>query len=115
MDDGVRVVDRPDESTVSTSSTNGGASGTAVRRGRYLLLRGDEELGFAQYERAGGAVTFVHTEVDTARRERGLGSRLVAGALDAERASTTDRVVATCPFVVAFLRSHPEYTDLQTR
>ncbi len=101
MDSELSIVDRPDPEHPS--------------RGRYVLLRGDEELGVAEYERADGVVTFVHTEVDTERRERGLGSRLVAGALAAERSGTTDRVAATCPFVVSFLASHPEYEDLQTR
>jgi predicted GNAT family acetyltransferase len=42
---------------------------------------------------------------------RGLGSRLVAGALDDIRARGL-RAVPLCPFAAAYARRHPEYADL---
>lgn len=56
-------------------------------------------------------LAFLHTEVDTEVRLRGLGSALVGGALDDARARGL-RVVPICPFVDAYVRRHPEYADL---
>lgn len=83
---------------------------------RYVLMRGDREIGFIEYEtREDGEIVFTHTEVDQDLHERGLGSQLVRGALEELRASTTARVGATCPFARRFLDEHPEYEDLTTR
>ncbi len=83
---------------------------------RFVLKRGDREIGESVYEtREDGGIVFTHTEVDQELRERGLGSTLVRGALDALRVSTTARIGATCPFVRRFLAEHPEYEDLTTR
>ena len=85
-------------------------------RSRFVLKRGDQELGFTEYvTREDGGIVFTHTEVDPQLQERGLGSTLVRGALDQLRTSTTVRVGATCPFVRRFLAEHPEYQDLTTR
>ena len=83
---------------------------------RFVLMRGDQELGEAAYEtRDDGGIVFTHTEIKPEIQERGLGSKLVAGALDQVRASTDARVGATCPFVRNYLAEHPEYEDLTTR
>jgi uncharacterized protein len=83
---------------------------------RFVLMRGDQELGFAAYEtREDGGIVFTHTQVDQELQERGLGSALVKGALDQLRSSTDVRVGATCPFVRRYLAEHPEYEDLTSR
>lgn len=83
---------------------------------RFVLMRGDEELGGAYYEtRPDGGIVFTHTEVDQELQERGLGSALVKGALDQLRTSTNMRIGAACPFVRKFLAEHPEYNDLTSR
>lgn len=83
---------------------------------RFVLMRDDNEIGESVYEtRPDGGIVFTHTEVDQELQERGLGSTLVRGALDAVRVSTTTRIGATCPFVRRFLAEHPEYEDLTTR
>jgi predicted GNAT family acetyltransferase len=85
-------------------------------RSRFVLTRGDEEIGFTEYvTREDGGIVFTHTEVDQELQERGLGSTLVRGALDELRTSTSVRIGATCPFVRRFLAEHPEYEDLTTR
>ena len=88
---------------------------TVVRRPderRYELLVGGEHAGELAYrERAGDVVAFVHTEVDPTVRLRGLGSALVAGALDDARARGL-RVEPLCPFVAAYVRRHTGYGDL---
>ena len=79
---------------------------------RYELLLGREHAGELVYrDRGANVVAFLHTEVDGSLRRRGLGSTLVAGALDDARARGL-RVVPLCPFVDAYVRRHPEYDEL---
>jgi uncharacterized protein len=68
-------------------------------------------VGLLDYRRDGSVVDLRHTEVDPSLRNRGLGAFLVRGALDDVR-SRGERVVATCPFVAAFVRHNPDYADL---
>jgi uncharacterized protein len=79
---------------------------------RYEQLVDGEPAGELVYrDRGNGVVAFLHTEVDPDVRLRGLGSTLVAAALDDARARGL-RVVPLCPFVDAYVRRHPEYGDL---
>jgi uncharacterized protein len=78
---------------------------------RYVLEIDGEVAGLLEYHDEADVVDLVHTEIDPARRERGLGSELVAGALDDLRAKGR-RVRPTCPFVARFVAEHPEYADL---
>ena len=81
---------------------------------RYEALVDGVVAGFAEYQRHGDRIVFTHTEVDDAFEGRGVGGALVRDALDDVR--TTDlRVVATCPFVKAWLGRHPDYADLTRR
>ena len=81
---------------------------------RYELWLGATRAGFIEYRSEPGAILLVHTEVDPAVEGRGLGSRLVAGALDDLRARDL-KLVPLCPFVRAYLRHHREYADLVVR
>jgi hypothetical protein len=63
------------------------------------------------YRLAPGVITLVHTEVPPAIGGRGVGSALVRGALEAIRAKGL-KVVATCPFVGAYMGKHPAFNDL---
>jgi predicted GNAT family acetyltransferase len=65
----------------------------------------------AYYALAPGVITFTHTEVPAELNGRGIGSKLIKGALDAVRAQGL-KVVARCPFVEAYIAKHPEYADL---
>ena len=65
------------------------------------------------YRLAPGAITLVHTEVPAQLEGKGIGSALVRGALDVIRAKGL-KVVATCPFVVAYMGKHPEHDDLRS-
>jgi predicted GNAT family acetyltransferase len=66
---------------------------------------------FAYYQLAPGVITFTHTEVPPELAGRGVGSRLVRGALDRARELKL-KVAARCPFVGAFLGKNPEYNDI---
>jgi len=76
---------------------------------RYELTRNGEVLGFILYRREPerGRVVLVHTDIDPAYEGQGLGSVLVKGALDDLRERGL-RAVPYCPFVLAYLRRHPE-------
>ncbi|MEO8262921.1 MAG: GNAT family N-acetyltransferase [Pseudolysinimonas sp.] len=83
---------------------------------RYVLMRGDEELGSSYYETGErGELVFTHTEIDPDKQEKGLGSELVKGALDDVAANSTARVVAKCPFVFKYISEHDEYKPLVKR
>jgi len=71
----------------------------------------DGHTAFAYYGMAPGVITFTHTEVPQELSGRGVGSRLVRGALDQVRAQGL-KVVPKCPFVSAYMGKHPEYNDL---
>jgi uncharacterized protein len=88
----VRVTDNPEEQ-------------------RYELWLGTTRAGFIQYRTEPGTIVLVHTEVEPAFEGQGLGARLVAGTLDDLRARGLT-LVASCPFVRAYLRHHREYADL---
>jgi uncharacterized protein len=78
---------------------------------RYELDVDGGLAGIIRYRTEPGLVVLVHTDVDPAFEGRGLGGRLVAGALDDIRARGL-RVVPLCPFAAAYIRRHPEYADL---
>ncbi|KQW23008.1 acetyltransferase [Afipia sp. Root123D2] len=71
----------------------------------------DGHIAAAYYELSGNVITFTHTEVPTELGGKGIGSKLVKGALDQVRARGL-RVVAQCPFVKACIGKHPDYADL---
>ena len=71
--------------------------------------------GFSAYLLAGDTLSFVHTEVDDAYEGQGVGSALVRQSLDQLRERGDVRVTASCPFVRAWMRNHPEYQDLSRR
>jgi uncharacterized protein len=71
----------------------------------------DEHQAVAYYRMAPGVITFVHTEVPQELSGRGIGTKLVRGALEMARAQGL-KVVPQCPFVSAFMGKNPEYNDL---
>jgi predicted GNAT family acetyltransferase len=82
---------------------------------RYALLQDGEVIGVAEYEVRGDAIVFTHTEVEEAKREKGMASTLVRTALDDVRENSDRRVIASCPYVRSWLSAHPDYADLQSR
>ena len=83
----------------------------APDRDRFEILVDGALAGHSDYVRKGDLVIFTHTEIDPAYEGRGLGSKLVRGALDAVRAAD-DPIVPLCPFVASYVDKHPEYDDL---
>ena len=78
---------------------------------RYELFLDERRVGFVDYRPHGEAWAFVHTEIEPELRGRGLGARLVAGALDDVR-KRGGHVVPLCWFVAEFIEGHPDYAEL---
>lgn len=78
---------------------------------QYLITVDGENAGFADYVDAGDQRIFHHTVIDKAFGGRGLGTTLIAAALQDTRAAGK-RIVPTCSFVEVYLTKHPEYADL---
>jgi predicted GNAT family acetyltransferase len=74
-------------------------------------LDADGHTAVAYYRLEPGVMTFLHTEVDPAVSGRGIGSRLVRGALEAARTEGL-KVVPRCSFVGNYIARHPEFMDL---
>lgn len=74
-------------------------------------LEVDGFVAAAYYELKPGVITFTHTEVPKELGGKGIGSKLVKGALDQVRQDGL-KVVPDCPFVKAYLDKHPEQADL---
>ena len=68
-------------------------------------------IAFVTYRKSPETITLVHTEVPPELGGKGVGSKLVKGALDLVRAEGP-KVIAECPFVKGWIEKHPDYTDL---
>ena len=78
--------------------------------GQYEL-KVDGHTALTAYKVRPDHLTFYHTEVPEALEGRGIGKRLIKGALDDVRRRGL-RIVATCPFVRHYVETHPEERDL---
>ena len=75
-----------------------------------MAIGGD--VAFVECRRSGDRrIALLHTEVPEALSGRGVGSKLVRGALVALRAEGA-KVVARCEFVAAYIGRHPEHRDM---
>ena len=86
---------------------------TDVRRTdhRYELVEDGVVAAYADYTDDGSVVVIPHVITDPAHRNRGLATAVVTAAFEDLRARGR-RVVPSCPFAAAFVRSHPEWADL---
>ncbi|WP_137044583.1 GNAT family N-acetyltransferase [Pseudolabrys sp. FHR47] len=74
-------------------------------------LEADGHVAFSTYERSGGTITILHTEVPNELGGRGIGTALAQGMLELIRAEGL-KVKPLCPFVKAYIGKHPEFADL---
>ena len=75
--------------------------------GRYEIRKGDELVGFSDQIVSESTAMLPHVEIDPAYEGQGLGSRLVREQLAGLKARGL-AIDARCPFVVAYLKRHPE-------
>ena len=78
---------------------------------RYEALVEGRMVGLIRYRQEPGLVVLAHSEVDLDLEGTGVGSELVRGALADIRARGL-HMVPHCPFVIDYLRRHPEELDL---
>ena len=90
--------------------TQGGDVTNNEARNRFELVV-DGARAVAQYTLDGQVMHFTHTIVPQEVEGRGIGSRLIKGALDEAR-SRGLKVDPVCPFVRAYIEKHAEYGDL---
>jgi predicted GNAT family acetyltransferase len=74
-------------------------------------LEVEGHIAAAYYRLEADTITFLHTEVPKELGGKGIGSRLVKGALDQVRRDGR-KVVVQCPFVKGYMDKHPETADL---
>ena len=65
----------------------------------------------ADYRLDAGVMTIYHTEVPVPLRGRGIGGRLVEGALNEARKLNL-KVVPSCWFVREFIERNPQFRDI---
>lgn len=82
-----------------------------ARERHRFELEAEGHVAFSTYERAGGTITILHTEVPKELGGRGIGTALARGMLDLIRAEGL-KVKPLCPFVKAYIGKHSEYADL---
>ncbi|MEX0288964.1 MAG: GNAT family N-acetyltransferase [Flavobacteriaceae bacterium] len=77
---------------------------------RYEVQVG-EEIARIEYIKAQNRIFLTHTEVPLTLEGKGIGSKMVAMALeDIERQNLT--LVPMCPFVAGYIKDHPEWKKL---
>ncbi|WP_036287415.1 GNAT family N-acetyltransferase [Methylocystis sp. ATCC 49242] len=92
------------------SEKNFGAVRDNPARSRFELEI-DGAIALAEYRVDDGVMTFFHTETPPALQGRGAASKLIHEALLTARERGL-KVRATCSFVIAYLKRHPEFADL---
>jgi predicted GNAT family acetyltransferase len=78
--------------------------------GQYELIV-DGHKALAAYRLDGDRISFTHTEVPEELEGQGIGTRLVAGALEQVRADGL-KVEPLCSFVRHYVETHPDVQDL---
>lgn len=81
-----------------------------VSNGRFELSR-DGHTAYLEYNLADKIIQLIHTEVPEPLRGQGIASELVQSSLDWAREHQV-KVDVVCPVVAAYLRKHPQYSDL---
>ena len=80
---------------------------------RFVVTVDGKRAGRLDYEVRGDVFVALHTEIDRAHEGQGLAAILVREVLDQVR-DTGLVLRPVCPYVLRYLRKHPEYGDLVT-
>ncbi len=94
-----------------TKDKTGAETTVSAADGKYTIAVDGDTVGLAAIADRGEQRVFYHTEVDQRFGGRGLATILVEEALQATR-TDGKRIVATCPMVAAFIKKHPEFSDI---
>ncbi len=80
----------------------------STERRRYEARIDEAVAGFVEYQETSELVVLTHTEVDPSFEGRGIGGALARASLDDVRERGLKALVI-CPFILAWLRTHPDY------
>lgn len=92
-------------------STTATVTDNPARRRYEAVLDQGPVAGFVDYQETDQLVVLTHTEVDPSFEGRGVGSALARAALEDVRGRGRKALVI-CPFILGWLRHHPEYADV---
>lgn len=82
---------------------------------RYELWLGEEKIGHADYVNVNGELQFTHTEVDPVHQGKNYGAILMKEAFADIEANDLGKVWPVCPYVVKYMKRHPETLHLLSR
>jgi predicted GNAT family acetyltransferase len=78
--------------------------------GQFELSAGGK-IAFLQYKLRPGRISLLHTEVPKELEGHGIGGKLARAGLEFARAQGL-AVAPFCPFVVEYIKRHPEFVEL---
>jgi uncharacterized protein len=78
------------------------------KNGGQFELRVDGHLAKIEYRQKANKIYLMHTEVEKELEGRGVGTAIVEKALEYIEHNKWE-VVPYCPFVIAYLKRHPEW------
>jgi predicted GNAT family acetyltransferase len=84
-----------------------------VTSGRFEIER-NGETAYLEYSLSGNILELIHTEVPKELRGMGLASSLAESAFQWAKERNL-KVDIVCPLVLAYVRKHPEYSDMVLR
>jgi len=76
-----------------------------------LEINDSGHIAFLTYRMKGDAIEYMHSETPPELQGRGYASALAKFALEREKAAGR-KVIASCPFVRAYIKRHPEYAPV---
>ena len=86
-----------------------------MEQSRYDLFLGEELIGLADYVNVDGELQFTHTEVDPAHQGKNYAAILMREAFADIDANNLGKVWPVCPYVVTYMKRHPETAHLLSR
>jgi predicted GNAT family acetyltransferase len=94
-----------------TTDKTGATTTVTQESDRFTISVDGQQAGFTEYADRDGQRVFPHTEVRDEFGGRGLGTIVIAEALQATRDAGL-RIVAVCPMVANYVDKHPELADV---
>jgi predicted GNAT family acetyltransferase len=82
---------------------------------RYEIWIGEEKIGHADYQYINGELHFTHTEVDPAHQGKNYAALLMREAFKDIQENDLGKVWPVCPYVVTYMKRHPETQVLLAR